>query len=589
MHLNLHKIYNGVFALGLLAVATSCVDNDYDLSKDIDLTVTVGGNLGIPSSSTECYTLSRILNLSANSSIQPVGSQYGLADGDYVLVQSGTPTSSSVSIPQQKLNNISAASASIDIPYVMPATGGNVAVEIPEFSTLISLSDNSIDKAVVSISSAETDARINLDLSMTAAQLSGVATFKPGFAVEFPSACTIELAKAVNGVSVEGNKLVFNAPVAVNVNSSLVLPLVIKKLDMTLLPEGQGLYAPGKFLFEQEISYGGPLSVRADGSSAGQSGVLKLMIKPTVTEASIISVTGKINPQINVASSSFAINGIPDFLKEPGNNLDVENPQIYLSVKNTSECEIDVNASLTAIDDNGKRTKVWLGKEHNTAPITVKPFSEMADGVTRICISTTGHGDSPADLYVAVPDLSKLIATIPQRIIMDDIDVKVSQERDVTFRLGNYTFAVDYKAVVPLGFGPDLHFTYTTDEGGWDEDLSDYSFKRAEATFTVSNTVPLDMVPEVKAIDRQGRVINDVVATVEGKVLAGQLGAAKESKLAVTFTSDAKNIGNLDGVRFFFKATCGENAVGVPLNVNQSLKFTDIRLKLVGGVGVDLN
>ena len=38
----------------------SCVDDSYDLTKDIDMTITVGGDLSIPGSGTEEFTLALI-------------------------------------------------------------------------------------------------------------------------------------------------------------------------------------------------------------------------------------------------------------------------------------------------------------------------------------------------------------------------------------------------------------------------------------------------------------------------------------------------------------------------------------------------
>lgn len=591
MQISLHRVLHGVLALGLTAAVTSCVDNDYDLSKDIDLNVSVGGDLGLPSSNTENYSLEQILDLSPTSSIKPNGADYGLADGDYVLVQDGNRTSSSVEIPLQEIRNVQGTPASMELPFMKPSTIDRVTVSVNDFSTSIALEDNSIDRAVESITSASTEVMIKIDLSMSSQDVRGSVTLEPGFVVEFPAACTLQAGNQsiTDFCSISGNKITFTKQRSLNMNSTLSLPILITNIDMTRLPQGQGLYAPGKFKFDQEITYKGNVTIDASGMAAGQSSKLQFKVTPTIETARLTAVTGKINPDIHVNASSFAINDIPDFLREPGNNLDVENPQIYLTVTNTSECELNVNASLTAVDENGKTTQVWLGNQHATDPIVVKPYSTMPGGVTRICISRTGHGDGNADVYVAVPDLSSLIATIPQTITMDNISVKVNQDRDVTFKLGRYDFDVDYKVVVPLSFGPDLEFTYTTDEAGWDEDLEKYNFKAVVATIQVENTAPLDMIPEVKALDRQGNEINDVTAQVEGTVLAGTLAAPQSSKLVVTLTSNAANIGNLDGVRFVFHARSGSEAVGVPLNKNQSLRFTDIRLKLKGGVSVDLN
>ena len=69
-------------------LATACVDNDYDLSKDIDLTVTAGGKyFTIPASSTEHITLDRIFDLDDNQTLKKAeaSNPFGLAEGDYYL------------------------------------------------------------------------------------------------------------------------------------------------------------------------------------------------------------------------------------------------------------------------------------------------------------------------------------------------------------------------------------------------------------------------------------------------------------------------------------------------------------------------
>ena len=96
---------------------TACVDHDYDLSKDIDLTVTLGGNeLTLPTSSTDVYTMAQILDLDPeNSSIKPVETQgqYGLNKGDYVLTQTGDPSESTVSIDAVNLSDITGSTVTI--------------------------------------------------------------------------------------------------------------------------------------------------------------------------------------------------------------------------------------------------------------------------------------------------------------------------------------------------------------------------------------------------------------------------------------------------------------------------------------------
>lgn len=84
------KNYWNYALIGVCAVSTatlySCVDDAYDLNKDIDKTITVGGDLTIPSSSTEEMLLKDILDLEDNSTV--------VADknGDYAIVKAGNPS-----------------------------------------------------------------------------------------------------------------------------------------------------------------------------------------------------------------------------------------------------------------------------------------------------------------------------------------------------------------------------------------------------------------------------------------------------------------------------------------------------------------
>lgn len=62
----------------------SCVDDSYDLTKDIDMTITVGGDLSIPGSGTEEFTLEEIMDLEDNSVVKTD------AQGNYALNKADT-------------------------------------------------------------------------------------------------------------------------------------------------------------------------------------------------------------------------------------------------------------------------------------------------------------------------------------------------------------------------------------------------------------------------------------------------------------------------------------------------------------------
>lgn len=95
----LSRISTAALCMAVISLS-SCVDNDYDLTEDIDLNMTLGGNMiTLPSSSTDKITLDQIFDIDDGSSIKAAESvgQYGLKNiGDYALVQSGHAESSSI-------------------------------------------------------------------------------------------------------------------------------------------------------------------------------------------------------------------------------------------------------------------------------------------------------------------------------------------------------------------------------------------------------------------------------------------------------------------------------------------------------------
>jgi hypothetical protein len=90
------------FIVSSCAILTGCVDESYDLEKDIDLTVTIGGdNLTFPIGSTEAITLKKIFDLNEdeeNTLKSNKGEISSLSLGDYYLKEDAAPTETYIDI-----------------------------------------------------------------------------------------------------------------------------------------------------------------------------------------------------------------------------------------------------------------------------------------------------------------------------------------------------------------------------------------------------------------------------------------------------------------------------------------------------------
>ena len=106
----------GICAIGLIGL-NSClrVDDTYDLEKDIDMTITVGGDLSIPGSNTEGIKLADLLDLEEDGVIQAD------ANGDYHLLQNGDRAETDVMVKKvffdlRDESSFSKADQTVNIP-----------------------------------------------------------------------------------------------------------------------------------------------------------------------------------------------------------------------------------------------------------------------------------------------------------------------------------------------------------------------------------------------------------------------------------------------------------------------------------------
>lgn len=589
----IHNRFNAYasFAGALAAVSfgvSSCVDHDYDLTEDIDLTIQVGSELlTIPASSTDVITLEQILDLDANSSIIAVENdgKYGLSTGDYVLLQQGTSSPSNYDVPVVTLNDLKGSTSTSELPaFTNTGTGSITQYAEPIFNG-VHLADDNVSTEIVSISKAELEVGLSFTISYESDDFAGGAIIiNEGFEAVFPESWTIELTAGQNFVELVNNTTVrFKEDYSISNTHPLVLNVLLKEVDFSKVDEGQGLYAPGRFRLDDDINSHGNVSLSAGDLAVGESANIRLITKTDIQNAEIRRVTGVVDPKITIETTSFTINDIPDFLSNDENHLDIENPQVYFTVENNSPLTLDVNGILRSVKDDAVIANVGLGAANGTAPITVQPLA-----TTVIVVSRRPVGGN--HLNVVVPTLGTILETIPDEIVFDNVNCKAVQ-KEVTFSLGEtYTYSADYEAIIPLAFGADMRLHYTDTVDDWDnEDFDKYNFNKVELTADAINTLPLAMTPEVYAIDRNGNDIADVTATIEGVIDAGTIASPATTPIKITLQSSAANLGRLSGIRLVFDAVSTTDYVGTTLNKAQSLRFENIKVQIIGGITVDLN
>lgn len=590
----------------ILAVAGSlalsgCIDHEYDLNKDLDLTVTLGGKeLHLPASSTAEIQMGKILNLDAKSPIKAItsadiaaGKNYGLNLGDYLLLQTAEGSSTSVKINQVSLNNINGSNTSTRLEFPLHVALPEIPVDA-DFENTVAINADNLPLDLKSLSNIKTDLTLKIGLKYTSSQYTGTLKIKEGYTMNFDPKWTV----APVGASAsflsqkDSHTLVFSKDMGITNTTPLNIEVRVSEINLANA-SGEGLVAPGKFKMNARVAFSGSATINNPTANPVVAEV-NLLTSTSVPSAKILEVTGIVDPSISVPDTKVNINDIPDFLSKNGNNLDVANPQIYFTIHNNTPVAVEINAMLIGeyTSTSTPAVPVGIGAKNGTQPIVIRP--DVNGKPTTVCLSRTGQGASQGVTNIAVPNLGKLLANIPDRLVIKDIKPQVEQ-KPVTFTLtapgaAGYSFSTEYEAVVPLIFGPDMKLTYDDSDSGWNTDLKKYNFNEVRITLNAISSIPLNMTPTATLLGKDGKPYANITVDTQGSVLkAGSLAAPTTSPLTFIIKSTGANISGLDGVRYEFTATSDSKASATALNEGQGIRFTDVKVSILGGVTIDLN
>lgn len=344
--------------------------------------------------------------------------------------------------------------------------------------------------------------------------------------------------------------------------------------------DGKGLVAPGHLVIADDI--------KISGTSTTEGGSAIQMIMDTefrIDEIQLTQVTAKVNPEINVSIDPIAINNLPDFLQDEQVRIDMTDPKIYLTVSNTSPIEVNFSGTLKSYKDGKVIASVPVGQSPNLITI---PGNHANDYI--ICLHRLDSQVEGADASVTVENLNALIETIPDEIRMESIEAKAS-DRKCSIILGTtYNVKADYEINAPLQFNEGTNIVYSDVIDDWNKDVKDLFVKELVVTMDAKNTIPLTMNMDVKAIDKNGAVLNNISTEVSSQIAAGTMENAKVTALQITLKStDANAFKELDGLKYEVSATPSAETSGKVLNKNQSLRLENMTIKIKGGVTVDMN
>lgn len=559
----------------------SCVDNKYDLDKDIDMTINVGGeHLTIPAGSSDTAYLSKIIEVEEGDILQPDAATrvYHLTKRDDIDVD---PTT---------VKEVTISSANTDLKQELVGSGdggsGSKTTELDVKNNLRAEASD-IDEALIELGALGAKTPTSLTLAfefLNTGNLTFGSVTAKNLEIQLPVFLMFE-----KGEVEEGNKLILNNEELKNAQKVLH---VIGYQFGGKAEEGE---IPDK---NRTITINGLVTMQGQVVTSGinGSGSLTMTLDVTLEEMTANSVTGVIQPEIKAETTNIELNDLPDFLKDEETRMDITNPVILLRAENQLETPVEVDAVLTPMKGNaqidGKEVKVGSG--YGKTPVV------LASGKNVIALSRTGECTiEGVTSNVKVEDINDLLETIPDDIEVD-LQPVVRNEGYYTAELGRaYEMPSSYEVDVPLSFEQNLNIVYNDSVQDLNKDLNDLDkviLKKANVLLTVDNAIPLklQLKPENVLIkDVYGNELTAVKKTIEEdkQYVTESTDGEKPvtSELVLNLTSeDTAFLSKIDRICFKLTAVPG-SATGVPLKDTQWLKVTSIKLSVPGGVNVDLN
>lgn len=611
----------------VIACASGCVNEQYDLSKGIDMTIGADVNISVPVGSTEFIEIGDFLKIEESENNMIFMDE---TTGDYYLSFAGKePFSTTIEVPEINLGKTESEPVDVildisDNSYLKDYIGQPVdpdligiigqsvfEYDIPENSKMPITIDEELPEQVKDIRKINLNTTIDFNFSITEG-----ATSLSDIVIAFPEFMTVEPAPTQSGVTVNnGHEVSINAPLRIDSGNPPSISIIIKEIDFTEMPEGMGIVSvdgKNRVIIGTESE---PVTVDVSGkikvdindfqSVPAEIGVV---MDISLDQLVVASAEVKIDASETVEDQNIEVGELPEFLTSNNVVLDVYNPVIRLDVKNGSPLAASLDADINAFigEESTLDSPIHIGAngDPGTEPISISPNTDAS-----IFVSRRGEHDNPqpGDIDIAVPAIADLIKTVPEKLTISNIVIDADSDSYLSVSPGeSYECAVAYGVSAWMAFGPDLLIEYSTDikdlnkslnpggsgdasgeqqeQGGLDYEID---LRNVEIKFNLHNSIPLNVVLQAVPIDVYGNVMDDVEVKLTGDVKAGSVESPALCPIAVNLKATLESIKTFDGIKLTIMGTSSEETVGVVLNSKQGIQLTDVSAKVSAGATIN--
>lgn len=625
-----HLLVTGMLCAGTTLLFTGCIDDSYDLDK-VDLTMKLNTDgLGVKLGNTDLIALADILDEDETVKTE--------ANGLYYLVKDGTSNfnvkvdNMTTSFNDTKLDMNTPVLQYDDVfkqlqDAGIPVTEGNTLPIPADFEMHGSAEgDQEVDFKITDVSDVKQVKTIDLQKSKVALTLTEAnhpATLNLG--VTRLKNIRLYLPKILGVTDVapgwelqEGNVLVYTlngGTYNYNRNNPEICSVYLNKVALDQTEHKGKVENGGIELTPNELNvrmtaeqvYFENRAGRELSMNVGDQASVRLDIKVPNNKLNISQVTGIFNPAIDPDNERIDVsNDLPDFLQDKEVRIVATNPTIRFHANmSTLPVGIDMRGTLTAVKENG-------AFENGATTKVVKLDKGVMEMGRDNYVYYCNQGNTPYDPEGAkagaatvknTANIGDLITELPDYLEVDLKNNQINVKNEYyTVQLGrDYHVDADYSVFVPFEFDRGLKVVYNDSTESMHSDLKDLSATGTlEVMADAYNTIPLELLVGLKAVDVDGNEVPVEFNTAEAHVAPGdgstytmngevkqRSGSEVMTPIKITAKLDDKDLlSRIDKLCFNIHADAtGSNK----LVSTQYLKLNNIKIKLHAGVIADFN
>lgn len=552
-----------IAGVSVACLLSSCVDDKYDLS-DIDTTVRVDiDDLTIPVN---------LDNIELNTIITE-GERVKIVNGQYAVVQDGTFNSSAVTIGDFVIKSQPFNPTVVDIPFIPGVVGmadaGYYDINCP--AQQFKFDASGVPAEITAIDDFGGNLMFEFDFNFQ-----GIASIVRKAEI---SGLVLQLPKGLNVITADGDSYdnvsgIMNLSPRTLTGDRLKLVINADKADFKQLG--------AKFDYDSHtLSISGDFYVRAARIKISRNDIiagaspanLRLTIGYNIPDFRLTTFSGRVRYNITgVDISDVNLTDLPDVLGQPGTDIRLANPQIYLSVTNPLQpYRLFARTGLTISSVHGDvRTPYSIDDPYFTIG------NGNADGIYKFCLSPAdpavkidGFGDA---LHVPFTNLSKVLSGngMPSSLAIKLDNPCLPDQPVKDLRLGTDLGKIDgrYSFLAPIALEQGSKIVYADDIDGWSsEDLDHVTITKLDVKATLTSDIPLDLDITAYPIDKDGNRINNV--EIKGAKITS---SPNPQDVTITITGTVRN---LDGIHYEAVATAG--AGNQVLRPDMNIKVANLR------------